>query len=282
MLELFTNELMKKTTSSPASSRFSKESIDFLKLAEVQTSESWLDKNKSLHERVIVEPLKELAAYLTTHIAGRPEARGFKFPRRGFGRIRRPSFKIGPGEPAYRNWVHLSASRPSVSRFDDNPGLYFYFSSDRIFSGGGLYAPSYRQIKQMRAVFALDASEFETLFKSRSFKKQFPRGFEMDKVLKTFPRDYPNDHERINLLRLQAFYVKRDYTKKEFYSKDFRDLVLENWKETLKLSELLTESLKTDLWEAGARSPVVDEQVSDDEEDSRAVGTRADLWDDRL
>lgn len=272
---------MKTKSTQPAA--FSKSTIDFLQTAGNQKSESWLDKKKDQHEEVLVEPLKDLALFLGSKLSGGVETRGYKFPKRGFGRLRRPSHKIEPGQPAYRDWVHLSASRPSTSRFDDNPGLYFYASPERIFSGGGLYAPSSRQIKKLRAVFANDISEFEDLFKDRAFKKEFPRGFESDKKLKTFPRDYPNDHENIEWLRLQAFYVKRDYTKKEFYSKNFRDLVLENWRQCLRVNELLEQALAVDLWDLGAgrgRSAEADDESPieiDEPED-----TTTDLWDDRL
>lgn len=247
-----------------------------MKVAGSEPSIDWLEEHEAEHNGLLAEPLKQLAFYLTGELAGEKEARGYKFPRRGFGRLRRPSHKVQPGQPAYRNWVHLQASRPSRSRFDDNPGLYFYLSSERAFAGGGLYEPSSRQIKQMRMWIADDPSELDALFKDRKFRKVFPNGFETDKAVKTFPRSYPQDHERIAWLKLQAYYVKRSFTKKELYSSEFPELVTEVWKQTLRFNEIIYEALNTDIWNP---QQLVTSEINDSDEEPTS---RQDLWDDRL
>ncbi len=224
-------------------SKFSKESIDFLKSAGSQTSLTWLADHKREHARLLIEPLRDLAFALSKGFSKNPLAKGYRLPRQGFGRLRRPAKRIGRGEPAYRNWVTLKSTTPSKSIFDENPGLYFYLSSDSIVTGGGLYEPSSRQIKKLRAWLADGPVELDRLLKSKAFKAQFPRGLEMDKVLKTFPRFYPQDHKHIERLKLQAFYVNRNFTKKELYSPDFPELLLKNWEQVLRLNQLLLEAL---------------------------------------
>ena len=256
----------------PTNIRFSKKTLDFLKKSSEQKSVDWLDKNKKEHEDVVVAPLRELAGTLLEELSGLPDARGFKFPKRGFGRLRRPSHKIQPGQPAYRGWVHLQASKPSNSMFDDNPGLYFFMSGDRIFAGGGLYGATSRQVRQIRAWLAEGPKDLTKLFKSKAFKAEFPDGFQTDKILKTFPRNYPPDHKYIEWLRLQAYYVTTEYTKRELSSADFSDLVVENWRQALKLDTLLTGALEADLW-----SPTKTAKETDDEE-----AESPELWDDRL
>ncbi len=132
--------------------RFTKKTIDFLREAGRQTNPDWLKKHKRDHEEHLIEPLRELAILLATEL--RKEATGYRFTRTGFGRLKRPSHKVGRGESAFRDWVHLKGTRPSRSIFDENPGLYFYLSPDRILSGGGFYEPSSRQIKKIRAWLA--------------------------------------------------------------------------------------------------------------------------------
>lgn len=247
-----------------------------MKEASEEESVDWLDENADEHNELLIEPLKNLAFHLTSELAGLKEARGYKFPRRGFGRLRRPMHKIQPGQPAYRGWVHIHASRPSKSRFDDNPGLYFYLSHDRVFAGGGIYEPSSRQIKQLRMWIADDPSELDDLFKDRRFKKVFPNGFETDKAVKTFPRLYPHDHERIAWLKLQAYYIKRSFSKKELYSSEFPELVTEVWRETLRFNEIIYDALNTDIWQPLQTQPM--EEIENEEEPI----SRQDLWDDRL
>lgn len=243
--------------------------MDFLATAGRETSPDWLKKHKKEHDELVVQPLGALAQYLYENLRAVKEARGYKFPVRGFGRLRRPKHKVEPGDPAYRNWVHLQASRPSKSIFDDNPGLYFYLSGEEVFAGGGLYDASSHQIRQLRGWLAEDPKELNNLFKSKRFKTLFPQGFEKKKSLKTYPRFYPQDHKRIDWLRLQAFYVTQRFTKKEFASAGFPDMVLENWLQTLRLNELFYAHLTEREW----KRPANEEEV---------LESAPDFWDERL
>ena len=259
--------------------RFTKRTLDFMMSAATQASPDWLDKHQSEHEEHLVAPLRALAEHLATHLADRPEARGYRMPRQGFGRLRRPSHKILAGQPAYRNWVHLQSARPAKSRFEDNPGLYFYLSTDAIFAGGGLHKSNSRQTRQLRAWLAEDPAEVVDLFKSKAFKKMFPRGFETDQILKTVPRFYPPDHRRIEWLRLTAFYVKQDFTKKEFYSAEFKDLVLENWRQTLRFNAAVYAGLGADVWQPPMKTAKKKVAESEDED---STDPAINLWDERL
>lgn len=253
--------------------RFTKKTLEFLATAGAETSPDWLKKHKKEHEEYLVQPLSALAEYLADHLRATKEARGYRFPLRGFGRLRRPKNKVERGEPAYRNWVHLRAARPSKSLFDENPGLYFYLSNEDVFAGGGLYDASSRQIKQLRAWLAEDPRDLKALFASKSFKNVFPRGFETKKSLKTFPRSYPQDHKRIAWLKLQAYFVTLKYNKKLLFSEGFKDLVLENWEQSLRLNALLSEHFTIDDWRPSrSNADSVDEEP----------GLEPELWDERL
>lgn len=251
---------------------FTKKTTDFLKLAGTQTSPKWLDQHKKEFEAVVQKPLRDLAFHLANGLS--KEARGYKFPLRGFGRLRRPKHKVGRGQPAYRDWVHLQASRPSNSMFDTNPGLYFYMSAKECFAGSGLYDPSSRQIKQIRAWIDNDAQPLQRVLKQKAFAREYPDGLETEKMLKTFPRLYSPDHKHIEWLRLQAYYVTRSFSRKEVYSSEFPDLILESWRQGLKLNVVLEEAL-SDWNYTIAPEDAVDEPSDDSVEET-------DLWDDRL
>ena len=271
---------MAKTRSKTAPSpRFSKKTIDFLTASGKATSNEWLENHSVEHKTYLVEPLRAVAEKLTRALSSSPDARGYRLPRTGFGRLRRPTHKVGRGEPAYRNYVRLQSARPSHSMFDDNPGLYLFVSPEAIFAGGGLYEPSSRQVKKIRAWIDEDPSELDRLFKSKTFKSEFPGGFQTGRMLKTFPRFYPQNHKRIEWLKLQGYYVKRDFTKKEFYSEDFADLVLEAWRQTLRLNTVLYTALASD-----AEPPAGFEKTKSTREDSDhdTDENSSELWDDRL
>jgi uncharacterized protein (DUF2461 family) len=132
----------------------------------------------------------------------------------------------------------MSASRDSGSLYEDLPGLIFHFSTQDIYSAGGLYMPSSRQVKQIRAWIAEDASALEALFRDRSFKKRF-KDLGDERQLKTFPRGYPIDHPKMKWLKLTGWYVWRPFTKKEFFSAHFHELLAEDWRQILKLNAVL-------------------------------------------
>ncbi len=126
-------------------------------------------------------------------------------------------------------------------RFDDNKTKWEDSSKEErehVKSAGGLYIPSADQTKHIRKWIDQDPSQFQELFKDKTFGKLFP-DFGNERVLKTKPRDYPIDHPRIDWLKLSAWYVWRPFTKKEFFSKNFSTLLIRDWQEILKLNRIL-------------------------------------------
>ena len=98
--------------------------------------------------------------------------------------------------------------------------------------------PSADQTKHIRKWIDQDPSLLEALFKDKDFKKRFP-DFGDERVLKTKPRDYPIDHPKFDWLRLSGWYVWRPFTKKEFFSPKFHEILIEDWKQILRLNQIL-------------------------------------------
>ena len=99
---------MKKTT---ASVTFSEESLQFLKLAGEQTKADWLEENSVQYQRLIRDPLTALADSVKNDLEA--QARGYHFPSRALGRIKKPAHKIEPSNmeccKRFRSLCHLSA-----------------------------------------------------------------------------------------------------------------------------------------------------------------------------
>jgi hypothetical protein len=98
--------------------------------------------------------------------------------------------------------------------------------------------PSADQTKHIRSWIDKDPSMLDALLEDKKFKKRYS-GLGDERVLKTKPRDYPMDHPRIEMLKLSGFYVWRPFTKKEFFSKNFSDLLIEDWSQVLRLNKVL-------------------------------------------
>jgi uncharacterized protein (TIGR02453 family) len=228
------------------SPKFSKATIEFLKKASRQKNPDWLDKNRESYQKLIQLPLQNLARQLKADLAR--AAPGYHFPQKGIGRIKRSSIKAQEYGSLYKGYVSYSASRPAESRFDHNPNLFFLIQhddedGDNVLVAGGLYMPSSRQVRAIREAIARDASAFDRLFASKNFAAQFPGGFSKEKTSSRPPRGFDPVHPRMDWLKLQAFFVWRSYKMREFQSADFPKRVARDFKEILRLNELLEKAL---------------------------------------
>lgn len=186
-------------------------------------------------------------------------ARGYHFPQKGIGRLRRASGRVEKGGALFKNWLAYSASIPTGSRFDHNPNLFFLLNpedkKDRVLVAGGFYMPSSRQLRAVREAIAHDASEFERLFASKAFARRFPGGFSIEKQSSRIPKGFDPGHPKMHWIRLQAFFVWHPYKMSEFNSPEFPSMVAEDWKQVVRLNELLMKALEPKSRLAPARKP---------------------------
>lgn len=252
-----------------ANSRFSAKSLEFLALAGKQKSVSWLEKNQAQYEDLVLNPMKALALNVTSVLE--MEFPAYKFKKRNIGNLKRPATRALDKGPL-KNFMTLNADRDSGSRFEDLPSLYFMVSPnpDEVFSAGGLYMASASQVKRIRQWIDARPAALEALFKDKTFGKLFG-DLGDDHKLKTKPRDYPLDHKHIEWLKLTAYYVWRPIPKKELYSSELAHLLIRDWREAMRLNNLLDEWLKS----SPGTAPVSVEATS-----GRPHGLPAFDWDD--
>jgi uncharacterized protein (TIGR02453 family) len=225
-------------------SRFSRETLKFLAKSGKQKNPNWLERNRDEYEEVLRAPLQSLASSLQTEL--RREAPGYHFPQKGIGRLRRPA-QHARGGGIFKSWMAYSASVPSGSRFDHNPNLFFLIhpddGDDPVLVAGGLYMPSSRQLRSIREAVAKDATPFDRLFASKTFSRRFPGGFSREKTATRPPRGFDPAHPRMDWLKLQAYFVWRPYTLREFSSPGLNALVASDFRQILRLNELLTRAI---------------------------------------
>lgn len=226
-----------------ANPRFSPKTLEFLALAAKQKNAAWLDKHQQQYEDAILAPMKALAHTVTSVLE--LEFPAYKFKKRNIGNLKRPAARALDKGPL-KDFLTLTADRDSGSRFEDLPSLYFMVSPrpDEIFSAGGLYMASASQVKRIRQWIDAKPQELEVLLKDKGFKKLFGELGDEHK-LKTKPRDYPVDHPRIDWLKLTAYYVWRPLPKKELYSSELAHLLIRDWREAMRLNNLLDQWLKS-------------------------------------
>lgn len=242
-------------------SHFSKQTLEFIVKASRQKRADWLDKNRKDYEKHVLHPLQSFVATVKAKIL--PIAPGYHFPQKGIGRLKRSERKAREYGSLYRDYISYSASRPSESRFDKNPNLFFLINpldtdGDQVLVAGGFYMPSSRQVRAIREAIANDASAFEELFASKAFASRFPGGFSREKISSRPPRGFAKDHPKMDWLKLQAFFVWRSYKKSEFASKQFADLVAKDFAQIVRLNELLEKAVRGSLTRVERAKPAND------------------------
>lgn len=227
-------------------SRFSPQSIAFLRKAGRQKKADWLERNRETFETLIRGPLTNLALGLAKSL--RPHAPGYHFPSKGLGRLKRSAIRAREYGSFFRNYVSFTITRPSGSRFDHNPSVFFMINSedgegDEVLLAGGLYMPSSRQLRAIRERIAENAEPFEKLFRDKAFRARFPRGFSDERMASRPPRGFDPNHPRIDWLKRQGFFVWRSYRPKDYASARFPEVVAKDARQILRLNALLEQAI---------------------------------------
>lgn len=221
---------------------FSKKSIPFLTLAGQQTDSGWLDEHQSEYDQLVRLPFIELAEHIKQ--AMQPYAADYHFPTKGIGRIKRLANKVMPGDAHYKDWLSVSASKPSDSRFERNPHLFFGILPNEepwkgVIVAGGLFMPSGPQLKKMRAAIADDPIPFHKLFANQPFKSRFKNDFSRFNVSTRVPRGYEGDHPEAEWLKLKSFLVVKKISTADFVSPKLADAIVEDYKQLLQLNRMI-------------------------------------------
>ncbi len=225
--------------------KFSKKTLDFLVKAGKQKNPNWLEKNQEEYESVLRGPFVDLAEQIKAVL--KPIAPDYHFPSKGLARIKRPDFKVAGGQNQFKDWISMIATRPSKNRFESNPHLFFgLFPNEdhKILLAGGLWQPTSQQTRLIREAINKDSEAFHKLFSDKNFKSCFKSGFHMEGVSSKTPRGFSDDHEDIAWIKLKRFIVYKVILLKDFNSPKFSESVTKDFKQALRLNQILDQALK--------------------------------------
>ena len=113
------------------------------------------------------------------------------------------------------------------------------------FVGGGFWAPEKDDLARIREELAVDHQAFTKLLASKPVSNSF-NGLHPGEMLKTAPRDYPKDHEAIDLLRHKSYVLVRNFSKKEVASEQFSDMVIQSFTDMRPFLDYMSHVLTTD------------------------------------
>ncbi|MFP5519264.1 MAG: DUF2461 family protein [Bdellovibrionia bacterium] len=224
--------------------QFSRKTLDFLVKAAKQKNPEWLDLHHEEYEAVLKKPFIALAEQIKKEL--QPQARDYHFPSKGLARIKRPEFKVRGGQPQYKDWISMIAAKPSPSRFESNPHLFFGLfpnENDKVIIAGGLWQPTPRQARLIREAIANDSTDFHKLFKDKKFKASFPDGFYPKEKSLRVPRGFSEEAEDIEWIKLKKYVVYKSVPIKAFIAPHFQQSVVKDLEQALRLNRLLEKAL---------------------------------------
>ncbi len=161
--------------------------LEFLRELEDNNDSAWFRANRSRYDEFVRGPARELAEALS-HL-GQPH---FFRPYN--------NTRFRPGPPLKE---HIGVA----IGYGGAGGFYFELSLDGLVVAGGLHRPAPDQLERFRA--AIDDARRATGFE-RTLASAEKAGLSLaEPELKRAPRGYPNDHPRIDRLRLKRITVSR-------------------------------------------------------------------------
>lgn len=206
--------------------KFNNNTFKYFELAKKNKNKrEWFEKNKSLYEDNVKEPM----GLLIQEIGKRFQR---DLPRIDISpsKVNRPlraKNKVGE-EGVIKLQSYFSLAEKQTSMFEWNPGIYFQLGADKNdnFLGLGLYMMSSRQLSLLRNALVEDFDTIDTILTDRKLKKAWV-GLKGE-TYKRFPKGFNPESEPAKYLQYKQFYLGRAYSKKDILSPKFNTQVIKD------------------------------------------------------
>jgi uncharacterized protein (TIGR02453 family) len=192
--------------SSPASPRFSRATLAFLRALGRNNDGEWFRARKATYEQHVHGPMVTLVERLAVDFA--------RFA---------PEIVASPQVSLYRPYrdtrfcedkrplkTHVSAVFPcrGLGRHE-GAGLYLEVNCACVLVAGGIYAPQGPQLQRLREHLAENFLQWRALVESPSFRRSFGRI--TGDSLRRVPRGFPADHPAADYLKQRQFLAGREH-----------------------------------------------------------------------
>jgi uncharacterized protein (TIGR02453 family) len=210
----------------------------FLKELRTNNNRDWFNANKLGFEEVKSE-FEAFIADLIPRIAAFDPPIARLEPKKCIFRIYRDT-RFSKDKTPYKTnlGAHLAAY---ADKPHDRAGYYIHLEPGNTFLAGGAYLPPAPWLRAIRESIDRHGEEFNEVLNSAGFKKYFD---EMEgEKLKTRPKDYPEDHPHIELLRYKSFLAVHRVSDKDAMAVNFTEHVVQVFKALKPFDDFLNKSL---------------------------------------
>ncbi|NNL01012.1 MAG: DUF2461 domain-containing protein, partial [Eudoraea sp.] len=119
---------------------------------------------------------------------------------------------------------------------------YVQIGMNESLLAGGIWRPEPKSLRSIRDAIDYDGAELIKIINKASFKKTFGSLY-VDEKLKGAPKGFTKEHPYIDLMRHKSFAVVHPLTKDQVLSNDFKEIVIDVYKEMLPFRRYLNQAL---------------------------------------
>lgn len=186
----------------PASPRFPREALTFLRALKRNNDREWFKARKEQYEAHVRGPMvtiiERLANDFTTFAPDLVAS-----PRTSLYRIYRDT-RFSADKSPLKTFVAAVFPRRGLSK-GEGAGLYFALTPQHIEIAGGMYAPQPAELNLMRQHLASNHKEFRAIVESPTFRRAVGPVRSESQPLQRVPRGFPPDHPAAEYLKLRQF-----------------------------------------------------------------------------
>ena len=208
---------------------------DFLSELEQNNSKVWMDKNRNRYKEIRTEfigwldDLDDTLADIDKYYYRTPG-------KKGINRINN-NLMFHPHKPVYKD--HFGAG------LDKEPGtgdFYVQIGINESLLAGGIWRPEPKSLRSIRDAIDYNGEELIEIINKDSFKKAFGSLY-VDEKLKGIPKGFTREHPYIDLLKHKSFAVVYPLSKDQVLRSDFKEIVIEVYREMLPFRRYLNKAL---------------------------------------
>ncbi|MDR0573478.1 MAG: DUF2461 domain-containing protein [Tannerella sp.] len=202
-----------------------REFFNFLKELRENNNREWFKANKERYD-VLYKEYVDIVQQLVDRIATfDPEIAGLD-AKSCIYRIYR-DIRFSNDKTPYK--THFGAYMTGFGgRTSPYGGYYLHLEPDSSFVSGGVWCPDPKMLKQLRQDIYDNIEEFSGILENKKFKEIYG-GLEGE-MLKRMPDGFPKDCPYDYILKHKYFVVSSGKTEKFFYSEDWMDEVVEEFR----------------------------------------------------
>lgn len=214
---------------------FTQEFIDFLRALSRNNKREWFHAHKKEYEEHVKGPFADFVAEIIDRVSLLDPEVEIE-PKDAIFRIARDT-RFSKDKTPYK--THMAAVITREGRRNiQYPALYFHFSSDGVWVGGGVYKPEKETILRIRQAIKRDGARLERATRGKAFKELFGelRGEKNVRL----PKEFAEEVERYPFIANKQFYYNAEYDDPRIVlRKDLPGFIMRHYRAGAKVNDFL-------------------------------------------